>query len=389
MFKGKSIKGVNLGGWLLMEGYILGGRNIAESCFKENFKNIYGKSGLEEFQRLFRDNFIREEDFKNIALMGANSIRVPFNCRLIESRPFVYSQEGFSYLDRVLKWSQKYKLGVILDLHAACGAQNEDWHSDSLGGALLWKKESYQERTYSLWEAVADRFKDYSALIGYDVLNEPVMPMKDKSTLKKFYREVIKRIKAIDSRHLLFLEGNRWAQKVSFLGDLVEENVCVSIHTYEPLDYTFNFTPFYKFPGKVTGTLWNPGKIYRYLKPYAEFASTYKARIYVGEFGINWRGGHWGELDWLGNILKCFEELGFGYTYWTYKAVSQNSFPDGIYQYIPNNNYIRRQGHIFGWENYLSLWKSQKNNIVDFWRTRNYTANQAIISKLKQYFSNV
>ena len=387
MDKDKRIKGVNLGGWLLMEDYNLGGRNIAESRFKRDFKKEYGEKGLRDFTRLFRDNFIREEDFKNISLMGANALRVPFNFRLIEpGKPFVYSEEGFSYLEKVLSWGKKYNLGIILDLHAACGAQNCDWHGDSLGPALFWDKESYRERTCCLWERIAERFKDAPALIGYDLLNEPVIGKRSQEILVKFYRQAIKRVKAVDKKHLLFLEGNNWAQEVESLRDLLEENISISIHTYAPLEYTFNFTPFYKFPGIINGIRWDSRMAIDYLRRYAEFSAKNKVRIFVGEFGINWRGGFWGELEWLESILKAFREFGFDYTYWTYKAISQHAFPDGIYQYIQNNDYIKRQGELFGWENYLKAWKGEKGKIVEFWRTKNYTPNRQIISVLKKYF---
>lgn len=369
-----------------MEGYILGGRNIAESAFKNSFKKIYGEKGLKEFERLFRDNFIVKEDFKNIAAMGANAIRVPFNARLIETKPFKYSPGGFSYLDKVLSWAEECSLGVILDLHAAVGSQNCDWHGDSSGKALLWKMEEYKKRTYALWKTIAARYKDLPALIGYDVLNEPVMDKKDTDILKRFYQETIKAIRTEDTKHTIFLEGNIWSQQIDFLSDLVAENIEISIHAYCPLNFTFNFTPFYKYPGFVDGELWDQATMYRYLEPYAKFSDKHKVKIYVGEFGINWRGGGWGELDWLGDILDVFEKFKFDYTYWTYKAVSQHVFPDGIYQYIANNDYIKREGPVYGWENYLPLWRAQKNAIVNFWKAENCAPNQKLISKLKYYF---
>ena len=388
MLKNKRLKGVNLGGWLLMEGYILGGRNISESEFKRNFSKIHGAVGLREFERLFRDNFIREVDFKNISEMGANVVRLPFNHRLIETRPFVYSEEGFSYLNQALDWAQKYSLGVILDLHAAPGAQNCDWHSDSDGRARLWENKEYQERTYLLWERIADRFKDKPALIGYDVLNEPVIAKEKIARLKNFYKNALRRIKAVDKGHLIFLEGNLWATQIDFLDELIEDNARLSIHAYEPLSYTFNFTPLRGFPGTINVEKWDKARIHRYLKPYADFARKSKVnRIFAGEFGINWRGGFWGELDWLGSILDFFEGAGFDYTYWTYKAMAGSVFPDGLYQYLPNNNYIRREGPVYGWENYTRLWKTDKDKIVDFWKSERFTPNQKLISLLKRHFN--
>jgi aryl-phospho-beta-D-glucosidase BglC (GH1 family) len=382
----RKIKGVNLGSWLLMEGYILGGRNIPESQFKESLKTLYGEKPLKEFERLFRDNFIKEEDFKNISLMGANAIRVPFNYRLIENSPFSYCEEGFSYLEKAFSWAEKYNLGIILDLHAAPGAQNCDWHSDSNGSALFWEEEEYRNRAISLWEKVVDRFKNEPSLLGYDVLNEPVLGKKDTDILKQFYRQLIKHVRAIDRKNTIFLEGDIWAQRINFLEDLIEENICISIHVYLPLDFTFNFTPFGKFPGNIKGEPWDDKAVYRYLEPYFVFSLKNKVKIYVGEFGINWRGGHWGELDWLESVLNSFEQFGFDYTYWTYKAIASYVFPDGLYQYIPNCKYISREGPVYGWENYIPLWEKEKESIVDFWQTKNFTPNQNIISTLNRFF---
>ena len=42
----EKLRGVNLGGWLLMEGYLLGGRNIPEREFKERKRNWRGLNRL-------------------------------------------------------------------------------------------------------------------------------------------------------------------------------------------------------------------------------------------------------------------------------------------------------------------------------------------------------
>ncbi|MDD5195459.1 MAG: cellulase family glycosylhydrolase [Candidatus Omnitrophica bacterium] len=374
-----NIKGVNLGGWLLMEGYILGGRNIAESSFKKEFKKRYGKKGLDEFERAFRETFITEEDFKNISQMHASVVRVPFNYRLLQ-------HNGFSYLDRLFVWAERYNIGIILDLHAAAGAQNDDWHSDNTQGALLWEKEALREKTYQLWEQLADKYKQQPKLIGYDLLNEPVIGSRSTEIVKKFYQEAIARVRVIDKKHILFLEGDIWAQRIDFLKDLIAENIWVSIHTYYPLDYTFNFTPFYHFPGVIGGISWDRSALHKYLEPYYNFSRENNVKIFVGEFGINWRGGLFGETEWLDGMLSAFSEFGFGYTYWTYKAMAHHAFPDGVYQYIPNSKYICREGPVYGWEQYLEYWKEEKADIIDFWRTKNFTPNVAVIDTLKKYF---
>ena len=382
-----NIKGVNLGSWLLMEGYILGSRNIPESGFKRGFAKIHGEDELAIFEKSFRDNFINEIDFKNIKQMGANTIRVPFNSKLIEKGPYIYSKDGISYIKKALDWAQKYGLKIILDLHAAIGAQNNDWHGDGDGRALLWEKGSYRQRTCVLWELLADTFKGHPALLGYDVLNEAVLDRSRVSMLKELYKNIIKCIRSVDREHTIFLEGNLWAQEIDFLKDLIDNKITVSIHAYHPITYTFNLTPFQKFPGNIDGCFWNNEKIKDYLKPYYDYSQKNRVEIYVGEFGINWRDGHYGEMKWLDGMLKAFDEYGFGYTYWTYKAMANSLFPDGIYQHIPDNKYINRMGPVYGWENYAKYWKDEKNKLADFWRTKNFTPNTEIIKTLKKHFT--
>ena len=60
------LRGVALGGWLNMEGYMMCGRNIPERDFKANLEKALGKGAVEDFTKSFRDNFIREHDIKII-----------------------------------------------------------------------------------------------------------------------------------------------------------------------------------------------------------------------------------------------------------------------------------------------------------------------------------
>jgi len=380
------IRGVNLGGWLLMEGYILGGNNIGESLFKKKFQKVNGTQNLEKFESQFRDNFITEFDFKKVSLMGATTVRIPFHYRLIERKPYCYSEQGFRYLEKAFFWAEKYNLKIILDLHAAVGSQNCDWHADSSGRACFWEDEDYRNRTICLWEAIVDRFKDKSAICGYDLLNEPVMERRTRKLLYSFYQKTIKRIRAIDKNNLIFIEGDNWAQNVQGLEGLIGKNIQISIHNYIPLDYVFNFVPFCKYPGKSEEVRWSKGNIYKHLEKYYEFSLRNKVKIFVGEFGINWRGGFWGEEKWLETVLSAYNDFEFSYAYWTYKAVANNVFPGGIYQYLDNNQFVNRQGPTYGWENYPNLWKQEKKGIIESLRTEKFVCNKKVASLLKKFF---
>jgi len=379
--KGKKIylRGVNLGGWLMMEGYILHGRNFAEHIFKKEFTRCNDRQELEKFSCLYRKNFIGRLDIQRIKKMKANCVRIPFNYRLIQY------DKRWDYLDNAIGWCRREGIYCILDLHAAPGAQNTDWHSDSDGRALLWKEKRLQRQYLTLWRNIARRYKDEATVAGYDVLNEAVV--KNPQLLGKLYARVVKEIRKVDKNHIIFLEANRWGQQLRPLGKPADKNVAYSIHVYLPINFTFNFQPHLRYPGYIDGKYWDKKRLYNYIKPYRELADKWQVPIYVGEFGINFRSPrYYGELRYLRDLLDCFKQFGFHWTYWTYKAVAGGFYPDGVYQYLPNSPWVKREGPIPGWENFYSLWKKQKNQIAASWKTEKFTENRYISKLLSRYF---
>ena len=88
-----TLKGVNLGGWLMMEAYILHAPNFPEQQFRKNFEKKLGANKLASFEKCFRDNFVTEKDIKQIANHGFNCVRVPFHYKLVEKTPYKYDQK--------------------------------------------------------------------------------------------------------------------------------------------------------------------------------------------------------------------------------------------------------------------------------------------------------
>ncbi len=376
-----TLKGVNLGGWLLMEGYILHSPNVGEQIFKKDFRRVLGQKALDYFEKSFRGHFIQGKDIRAIADFGFNCIRVPFHYRLIEKRPYHYDEQGLQYLDNLVGWAEKHGLWIILDLHAACGSQNHDWHSDSLGQALLWKNKEYQKRTCLLWEFLADRYKDREAVTGYDLLNEAVLA--DPRPLNAFYQKLIQTIRGVDRNHLLFVEGNTWATDLNCLDEFSDDKVVLSIHFYQPLEFAFNFVPSQKYPFTSKDRRWDHSTLRKLLWDYEKISRTRCRPIYVGEFGINVRQGFFGEDQWLKDLLASFQEFGFHWTYWTYKAVKNAIFPDGLFSYYDNPAWVNRQGPRMGWETYAPLWSKHKEDMIRSWETENFLQNPSLLNILK------
>ncbi len=377
------LRGLNLGGWLMMEGYILGGRNIPETLFKEELERRWGSKVKEEFVYRFRKNFIQKKDIAIIRNMGFNVVRLPFHYKLVESRPGRYSSKGLFWLDEALRWAEEYGIYIILDLHAAVGSQNRDWHSDSQGKALLWEKREYQVRTVGLWEFLADRYRERAVVAGYDILNEPVT--EDRKLLR-LYREIIRAVRRVDKRHILFLEGNFFGQHLNLFNPDWDDNSVYSIHAYQPLNFTFNFSRGLSYPGLIDGRRWDRKRLNHGLLPYITFQRKHSVPLFVGEFGVNSRCPccH-SEYEWVKDMLELFREFGVHWTYWTYKAVAGGIYPDGLYRLEENRKWLKRENVHFGWE---GLWYDYRNLSRDFFRsmdTGQFTKQQLLARLLKKY----
>lgn len=377
------LKGVNLGGWLMMEGYIMHAPNVAVQVFKKHFAREHGLQSLHSFEEAFNHNFIREDDIKRISQWGMNCLRIPFNSRLLEIEPFTYSLDNFQYLDKVINWCKKYKLVAILDMHAACGAQNHDWHSDSLGKADLWSKKNLQKRTLALWQIVAERYKNNPTVIGYDLLNESVV--NDSKVLNDFYRRIIRTIRHVDQKSILFIEGNVWAQDIECLDQFDDDNYALSIHSYAPLEMTFNFIPHLRYPLRSSKGVWDKLTMKQHLAKYNKISKERNVPIFLGEFGVNYRQNLYGEVDWLDDMLSFCEDFQFHWTYWTYKAIKNSCFPDGIMSYYANPVWINRAGPKMGWDTYATHWAKHAKDIVASWRSTEYRENEEIVSTLSHW----
>jgi len=367
------LKGVNFGGWLMMEAYFTFAPNLPVKLFEKEFAQQCGAKALSELITKFRENFITEADVKQVADWGMNCIRLPFHYKV------AIDDKAIRYLDQDIVWAKKYKIYIILDLHAAYGAQNTDWHSDSLNGkAELWTKRSNRQKTYAVWEALADRYKDEEIIAGYDILNESVLP--DVALLNEFYRESIKAIRRSDKNHMLFIEGKHWAQQIDLLDDFEDDNWVYSIHYYEPIEFAFNLIPFIRYPWPGFGK----DELRRRMEGYYNYAQKKQRPVHVGEFGVNYREGFYNEHIYLRDELKIFNDLGFHWNYWTYKAVKNHMFPDGIYGYYPNSPWVHRIGPKTGWQCWAECWPKYKNEMVASWKTKAFNLNTRVIEQLKK-----
>jgi endoglucanase len=316
------LAGVGLGGWMNMENFITGYPGNEENI-RRVLRDRMGPEAYDAFFDEFLLDFFDEADAAHLASLGLNSVRIPFNYRHFEddARPFELKEEGFALLDRVVTMLGRHGIYSILDLHALPGRQNQHWHSDNPTHiAEFWNHPHFQDRVVHLWEALAERFKDRPEVAGYNPINEPSDPSGE--VLPVFYDRLERAIRAIDPRHVLFLDGNKYSTDFSFLERRTEPlpNTVYTAH-----DYALpGITSATEYPGTTRGEYFDRSVVEKTFLRRTEYMRRTGTPIWIGEFGPVYSADRsqdaW-RYQLLRDQLEIYREHGASWALWTYKDI--------------------------------------------------------------------
>src|SRR5262249_34632181 len=206
------LKGINLGNWLLPEGYMFKFKATnSPRRIEAAINELIGEDEARKFWNIYRDHYITREDIGFIKASGFNSVRIPFNYRLFVSDTTSSRLEGPGYelLDRVIDWCRREDLYVVLDMHAGPGGQTGDDIDESWVYTFSFESGESQKLTIELWQKIAARYQNVPAVIGYDLLNEPIAHYFDTKllnpNLEPLYRRIVSAIRKVDKNHIIFL----------------------------------------------------------------------------------------------------------------------------------------------------------------------------------------
>ncbi len=305
------LRGWGAGNWMNPEGFMVGGTSPSPGAYIQPKKLDRARSmdalirelcGT-EYARCFWPRWYRkqlgEKDIQAMAELGYNSVRLPLNSAafLLEEPGIQWNEDSFAMLDEVLDWCEKYRIYAILDLHAAPGGQSCGACDNGVDNVPhLFIDEENGERAMLLWEELAGRYRERWIVGAYDLLNEPIndpsqIPAYEEK-LKEFYDEVIARIRKIDQKHLLTVEGTVWSTHPGIFDhdyDPVCKNWCIHIHNYRYIPET------------------------QELSAMMERSLALNVPIWMGEGGA-------GEKE-NAVFLQILEQENIGYSLWCWKTV--------------------------------------------------------------------
>ena len=316
---------MGLGGWMVQEGYMMapGGFSSTQYQIKDKITELVGEEETQIFYDNWLNNHVTKTDIDSMKSWGFNLVRAPIHYNLftlpIEQEPFpgAYTEIdlGFKLLDSLLTWCKQNEIYLMIDLHAAPGGQgyNADISDYDPTKPSLWESELNRNKTVELWKRLSQRYKNEEWVAGYDLINEPNWEIPGGVLLKELYVKITNAIRTdVGDNHILFIEGNWFANDFTGLTPPWDDNLVYSPHKY-----------------------WSPVD-QGYLDWMLPLRDTLNVPLFVGETGEN-------SNFWYRDAVKVFEENGIGWAWWPFKRIGAIQPPLSI--------------------NYNDKYK----NIVDYW----------------------
>ncbi len=302
------LRGMGLGGWMLQEGYMMHTSSFANAQYQlmGKIEELIGATDTDLFYESWRANHVTKVDIDSLKAWGFNSVRLPMHYNLY-TRPVedeaIFGQHtwidtGFDLTDSLISWCKANDMYVILDLHAAPGGQGyEQGISDyDPTKPSLWESEQNRDKTVALWKKLAERYADEPTVAGYDLINETNWNMTGNTPLRDLLYEITDSIRTVDTKHIIFVEGNWFANDFTGLTPPWDDNLVYAPHKY-----------------------WSTND-QKSIQWVLSMRDQYHVPLYFGESGEN-------SNVWFRDAIKLFEDNNIGWAWWPMKKIESIAGP--------------------------------------------------------------
>jgi glucan 1,3-beta-glucosidase len=211
------IKGINLGGWFVLEPFITPSLFEAfgtdDSQVPVDEYHYTAALGEEEATQRLQEHWstwITEDDFKNMADAGLNLVRIPIGYWAFQKKyddPYVQGQ--VPYFDQAIEWARSNGLKVWVDLHGAPGSQN-GFDNSGLRDTYTFLEDDNLSLTLTVLQQIFDKYGDDSyndVIVGIELINEPLTPALDLNQVNNFWNWGYENLRSVSRQNVVIQDG--------------------------------------------------------------------------------------------------------------------------------------------------------------------------------------
>ena len=271
------------------------------------------------------------QTFVNIKTLGCDVVRLPFVPLTSGGPSHIIDPLFFTYLDQIVDWAEELGLYIILDNHTNHKLTAEETDQNN--------RSDTREYLVQVWPQIAERYKNRSKLVLYEVFNEPdIQP----SIWNPIQQAVIDTIRAHDNTHTIVVTGGKFhSGALRTLPEYTDDNLIYTFHIYNPGEFTHQGAGWIDRFKDLRGVPWpydasrmpDPvpeiledyhtkgtlEKLQNGLKNAVDFAEDRNVPVWCGEFGVY---GPYAPPDdraaWIREARTYMEDNNIAWTLWEY-----------------------------------------------------------------------
>ncbi|KAF1363043.1 glycoside hydrolase [Lizonia empirigonia] len=239
------VRGVNLGGWLVLEPFIT--PSIFEFHSSPGYPVIdewtlcekLGKQGCYDALKPHWESFVSLQDFQKIRDSGFNMVRIPLGYWSYVEPWGPFTQGAAPYLDQAITWARETGLKVVIDLHGAPKSQNGFDHSGQKLANPGWGDADSLAYTHETLKILNDKYATpdmQDVVVAIQPLNEPFLMEVPEDTVRQFYRDAYYNQREVSDTPVMFHDGfvdPSWMNGFLTPQDNNAQGVIVDHHQYQ------------------------------------------------------------------------------------------------------------------------------------------------------------
>ena len=258
------------------------------------------------------------QTFVDLKSLGFDVVRLPFAARMVDD---VIEPYFLGYLDQIVDWAEEVGLYIVLDNHK-----------------FGLDKDNAEAYLVNMWPQIAERFKDHSPLVMYEILNEPGIANGRWGGIQQ---AAIDAIRAVDTKHTIVVTGGEFhSYNMRSLPEYTDNNLIYTFHNYGPMEFTHQGASWLgpalkelsavpwpydasRIPSPIPSRLENYhnsgtlAKLQSTFKGAVNFAEDRNVPVWCGEFGV-YRKASLSEdrIRWLVAGQTYMEENNIAWSLW-------------------------------------------------------------------------
>ncbi len=270
--------------------------------------------GYDPLWKSFEKARFKERHFKLIHDGGFQTVRINLHAlqRMKADNGYKLGNGWLNTLDWAVKNALANNLMVILDLH-----NYTDIAKDPMG---------FKPRFLAYWKQIATRFQQAPNTVLFEILNEPNGKLTPQ-LWNEFLGEALAIIRATNPVRTVVVGPPFW-NGIDHLEELVlpeeDRNIIVTVHYYEPMEFTHQGAPWEKETVHLSGVKWGSEeekkRIDNDFAGVQKWSLQHRRPILLGEFGAYEKGPMDSRARYTAYVARTAESLGWAWTYWQFDS---------------------------------------------------------------------